>query len=323
MLAPSPFLNPAVSIEPQARAWVDAMRSSAALEAAVDECAPPIPEDAGVRRGGSGLLRDVAACPFRAFAKYRLGARELQDPEPGLSAADKGNAVHQILHSIWGELRSHTKLLELSPQERSELVARHVDAAVDRFGSSVSTRVEKIRLRRLISAWLDFERGRSAFDVVCCEETREIDLAGLMLEIRVDRVDELPDGRRIILDYKTGKIESQGWSGDRPDEPQVPLYCVSSQERIAGAAFAQVQSGDLRFKGILCDEALLPGFKCYVENRTLAIQEHVEQWRAALTALAQRFRGGDARVDPKRGSKTCEYCAVTSLCRVQDGDEHD
>ena len=63
-------------------------------------------------------------------------------------------------------------------------------------------------------------------------------------------MDELPDGRHVIIDYKTGKVSGDAWSGERLDEPQVPLYCISTEAPVAGAVFAQIRTGDLQLKGI-------------------------------------------------------------------------
>jgi ATP-dependent helicase/nuclease subunit B len=53
--------------------------------------------------------------------------------------------------------------------------------------------------------------------------------------------------------------------------------------------------------------------------------EPVEDWPAQLTAwrdtlnhLADDFRRGDARVDPKEFPQTCTYCGLMSLCRVHE-----
>jgi len=46
------------------------------------------------------------------------------------------------------------------------------------------------------------ERSRDPFTVVKWKRRRTIEIAGLHLEIRADRIDEIDAGRQVILDYK-------------------------------------------------------------------------------------------------------------------------
>jgi probable DNA repair protein len=313
-LSPSPFLTATpqpVSARPSA--WIAKIREASRLEAFIDETAPPHLQE-GVQRGGARVLKDMAACPFRAFAAHRLGANEMDGIEPGLSQADKGMALHQVLQLVWGELKSHAALCALSPDDLTGLLRRHINSVLDPLGNTTNVKVERIRIEGLLKEWMKLERSRPAFNVVRLEEKKPVEIGGLHLDVRADRVDELPDGRQVILDYKTGEVKSRGWSGERLDEPQLPLYCVSSEAPIAGSVFARIQAKGYGFTGIA--ETPLPDFKEYTS--ALPVSRQLEEWRAALTGLAVRFRSGDARVDPKYGHKTCEYCALTPLCRVQD-----
>ena len=318
ILSPSPFLTATpqqLLAEPSA--WIARIRAASQLETFIDETAPPHQQE-GVQRGGARVLKDMAACPFRAFAAHRLGASEMDRIEPGLSPAEKGMALHQVLQLIWGELGSHTALCALSPDDLTSVLRRHIDSVLEPFGNTTNAKVERIRLESLLKEWMKLERSRPAFAVVRLEEKKPVEIGGLHLEVRADRVDELPDGRQVILDYKTGEVKSKGWSGDRLDEPQLPLYCISSDARVAAAAFARIQAQGIGFSGIA--ETPLPGFKEYSGAN---VAEQMQEWREALTGLAVRFRSGDARVDPKYSRKTCEYCAFTALCRIHSANQGD
>jgi probable DNA repair protein len=313
VLSPSPFLTATPQpLSAGPAAWIWKIRAAAQLETFADETAPAHQAE-GVQRGGSGLLRDMAACPFRAFASHRLGAKELDPIEPGLSQADKGKALHQVLQLIWDELGSHAALCALSPDDLTLLLRRHIDTVLAPFGATTNAMVERIRLEGLLKEWMKLERSRPAFTVVTLEQKKTVDVGGLQLEVRADRVDELPDGRQVILDYKTGELKSKGWSGDRLDEPQLPLYCIASDVPVAAAVFARIQAVGCGFTGIA--ETPLPDFKDYTKSE-MPVARELEKWKAALTGLALRFQAGDARVDPKYGHKTCQYCKLTALCRV-------
>ena len=62
---------------------------------------PQAPSNAAAQ----SLFKDMAACPFRAFAKHRLAARPLEETVPGLSYKDRGITVHRALQIIWTRIR--------------------------------------------------------------------------------------------------------------------------------------------------------------------------------------------------------------------------
>ena len=190
---------------------------------------------------------------------------------------------------------------------------------------SACLEIEAERCKGLISEWLDQERNRTDdFRVAEREESHELTVGPLVLTLRPDRVDELADGRRIVIDYKTGSVAVSSWLSDRPADPQLPLY-VMLDERVSGLSFARVRRGESKFV-FLGDEL---GFK--VGDKGLAAQlkssraevlsweELSVKWRKSLTVLATEYAEGDARVDPLRGA--CLYCELSSICRIAERHE--
>ncbi len=108
---------------------------TAELEQMVDDTAPPLPPGSQLS-GGSSLLADQSACPFRAFAKHRLGARLVEDPVSGVDARIKGIMVHRVLQELWGQLGSQEKLLHLGASELKQLVSDEVSKELSRLRPS-------------------------------------------------------------------------------------------------------------------------------------------------------------------------------------------
>lgn len=148
------------------------------------------------------------------------------------------------------------------------------------------------------------------------EAERIIAIGGLQIKTRADRVDALSDGREIILDYKTGQLKSRGWEGERPDEPQLPLYCATSDRPVAGAAFAVIRVGELRFRGLTTQDVSLPAFTKMTIDPPIPLDRQLLEWRHVLEHLAEAFRAGKARVDPKPGA--CDNCGLRALCRIRE-----
>ena len=85
-------------------------------------------------------------------------------------------------------------------------------------------------------------------------------------------------------------VKSTGWDGDRPDEPQLPLYCATSDEPIAGAAFALIRIGELGFRGGTEEGVSLPALKGMRSETPRSFGEQIEEWRSVLGAAGRQFR---------------------------------
>jgi len=317
-LVPSPVVADGAWLQSEGESnrdgWIERMRAESAFETMTDEVGPVL---AGCSSpGGSALFKDMAACPFRAFAKHRLSAKPLEDPDFGVSYRDRGTTVHKALEFIWRELGSHARLVQLPPRELEALIAQSADASVAKLGPGIGHYLEKRRLQRLLREWLEIEKSRPEFIVAGIEAERVTSISGVEVKLRADRVDELPDGRQIVLDYKTGKLESKGWNGERPEEPQLPLYCVTNERPVAGAAFAMIRTGDLRFRGLTAAGATLPVMKKMSIEAPLPFEAQVDEWRRVLVQLAAHYRDGRAEVDPKDGA--CDNCGLRALCRIRE-----
>jgi probable DNA repair protein len=314
--------------------WQMAISASAAPEVA------PAPAPVALLnpevRGGSRVLGDQAACPFKAFATHRLGARPLERPQAGLDAARKGSLLHRVLERLWQDLQSQAKLLALDEVSLRGLLRGKIGEVLEeqrrRSPTTFTERFRALEARRLeerVLAWLDLERRRSPFTVAASEQLRRFETGGLRLGVKIDRVDRLEDGAQVVLDYKTGKVRPSAWFGPRPEEPQLPLYGVVSRSvseggGIAAVAFAQIRPDRVGFSGVVRGSGVLPGLPT---KRKGDLQEASEQWPAVLDAwaaelerLAAAFRAGEAAVDPKHGLRTCDasFCELAPLCRVRE-----
>jgi probable DNA repair protein len=306
-------------------------RAAPALQQVEDGHAPPLVAGDPVR-GGTHVIKLQSACPFRAYAELRLGAVPLDQPEIGLDAAERGALLHAVLEQVWDSVQSHARLCQLTPTQEATLVEQVVErvlaAPTTRRPHTYSARftaLEKARLQRLVREWLVLERERAPFEVVQPEAQRRIRIGGIELQTKIDRIDRLPDGELVIVDYKTGKADVAQWFGARPDEPQLPLYCIdlaADGGRVGGALFGQARLGDVRFKGLARTADLAPGVRALAQSKYAADYATWEAllatWQATLSRLATEFRDGRAAVDPKDYPKTCRYCHLTPLCRIHE-----
>jgi probable DNA repair protein len=304
-----------------------------ALEVLDDAGAPAVQAGQAVR-GGVSVFKDQAACPFRAFAVHRLGAADVTAPDSSLDPRVRGNLVHRLLELIWQALGGQSRLLAMSDDERRRLVAGTVERVLaDEARQRPQTlrgrllAVEQERLELLADAWLTIEAGRAPFEVEA-EHSEAATVAGLPVTLRPDRIDRLADGRIFLVDYKTGRCEPKDWFGERPDEPQLPVYALAMDDagdgEVVGLAFGVLRPGELGYRGLGGVDDLAPGVDSVETSRLHGVREaadwgaHKTLWRTRLTGLARAYLRGDARVDPKTPGATCRYCALQPLCRIHE-----
>ncbi|MFM9969887.1 MAG: PD-(D/E)XK nuclease family protein [Burkholderiales bacterium] len=308
------------------------------LEFLTDRYAPAIAKGSS-SAGGTSVFRDQAACPFKAYAIHRLRARPL-DTASDLDASDRGTLTHKLLDKIWRELKSSAALHALAQRDLDALIATAADTAINslrwRRPEALSGRLlqlERERLIRVATYWLAAERERPAFEIVGLEQKESFSFGGLAVNAKLDRMDRIlgvDGGAWAVLDYKTGRTEVSGWLGARPDEPQLPLYAagagkgLGSDAKVVALAYARPRAGAMDFLGIAREDNLIPGVRSLSKQRADAAKayyswEHMlSSMRAELEALGREFMSGDARVDPKRGEKTCGECQLQGLCRISE-----
>ena len=289
--------------------WREAIFRAGKTESFADEQAPPLGERAA--RGGTRVLANQAACPFRAYARHRLRAEALEEPAPGPDAMERGQLLHALMAGIWRELKSSEALAG----DVSGAIERAARAAVAGMGLGGGLAdLEVARLRKLAAEWLALERGRPPFAAVAIEKKVELSVAGLAMQGRIDRMDRLADGTHAVIDYKTGaRVTPKDWEGDRPDDPQLPLYAISLPLEVSAAAFAKLRAGDMKFSGFSAAKDAIPGVKQALDWPAMAAG-----WKSALEGLAREYASGHAAVEPKRGLATCRRCDLHTLCRVHE-----
>jgi len=206
----------------------------------------------------------------------------------------------------------------MSPEERGMLIdAAIAKARAEVFGQAYRwpaplVDLECVRLEKLLRRWLDIESRRAPFRVLGVEQRQEWRHAGLTFPLRIERIDELEDGRTLLLDYKTGEADSGSWFGDRPEEPQMLLYATALDPPPGAMSFGLLNAEGCSFDGLSSPPSALPQLETVANWET-----QLASWHKVLTRLALGFARGDARVDPL-ARRTCDRCHLHALCRIDE-----
>lgn len=298
--------------------------STQMMESFIDDNGPPIENE--VVLGGSWIFKSQAACPFQAFAKFRLHAESLDSVQMGLAFHERGSIVHEILANLWNQIKTHETLEQFSDIELNNLIQQTVITALTKLQKKKPStlkeglfNLEKQRLQKLIFNWLLIEKQRSPFEVIGCEQRQTAQIGKLAIQVQIDRIDRIHDNTHLIIDYKTGKPSISDWFSDRPNEPQLPLYTIVSNLALVGIVFAQVRADAMTFKGLTALKDVVPGAITLDKLKGQDFQNLtalINTWQDVLYQLADDFCQGNAKVEPKEPS-TCQYCDLQELCRVR------
>ncbi len=207
---------------------------------------------AAERTRGVATLRAQSRCAFRGFAETRLKIDPLEKPVPGFNERERGELLHHALEHVWSVLRGSDALHSLTPEAQWQLLEDAVTRALDharrmrdpgprwRLGSGRACTVcwangwtwNVSASPSTLSTWSKARKSPATpASSSRCVWTGWIDWQ---------------DGARVLIDYKSG-MAAADWRGERPDNPQLPLYALLRPEALVAVAYGKVNIGDAGF----------------------------------------------------------------------------
>ena len=273
--------------------------------------------------GGSNTLKTQQACPMQAFARYRLKLDPLLKADLGFTAIERGQMIHRALQFIWEQLEDQKKLLILNHETRDVLLSAAIKQAFeiinfDRKNALPKSllALEKEYLKKLLNRWLEYESERPAFKIFALEHAEKIYFAEREWNLRIDRIDELVDGRLLLIDYKTGRAAIT--KDQLFKEAQLPLYTITQRNKIDAIALAKINLNQMQMCGLTKDPLELGALGSLTVVSSW--QNLKEEWEKELLKLADDFIIGSAALNPI-DKNTCSQCGRESFCRIFEVEE--
>ncbi|WP_353146298.1 PD-(D/E)XK nuclease family protein [Pollutimonas bauzanensis] len=299
------------------------------LEYVFDERGPAL--QAGVKtRGGIGVIDTQARNPLWAFVKYRLGASQLVDYADISDQNARGIFLHKAIELVWRLLHDQQGLRDLESSGGLEglleqVVEQAADECLQDYGGVLRS-LETARAKKVLQDWLALELTREAFRVRDVEQEYQWSHGPLDLKLRLDRIDELHDGRLAVIDYKAGDSDidpRSDWMRTRPVGLQLPFYAAvlaGEDQAVAALVLARLHARETKVKGLVDGDYGLdglstlqawPAFAGYSWNGLMA------EWRRTIESLADEYAAGAARNETWRADDI-KYCDVLPFLRLTE-----
>jgi len=287
--------------------------------------------------GGLDVLDTQARNPLWAFVRHRLGGRALADYADAANQNVRGQFLHRALELVWRMLPDQEQLHDAIAQARlPALIEQAVAEAAQeelRAYPRALRELECERARAVLADWLDLEARRLPFQVAQVEETHRWSRGPLALTVRLDRLDRLPDGRAVILDYKTGMAPGNpesDWARARPVNLQLPFYAAvlsgdTPDADVAALVLAQVHARQVSASGLADADLGIDGVAAAEASKAFQGQawgDILRGWRAAVEYLADEYASGYAANLAYRRDDL-KYCDAMPFLRLHLEDEDD
>ncbi len=207
------------------------------------------------------------------------------------AAMQYGAAMHRVLRAYYdaarlGRPRSDEQLLELFSEDPG---LAQIEDAYQRA----------LYLQQGMSQLRDFLAGVRSTptpEVLHTEEWFDVQIAGVKVAGRIDRIDRAPDGSVRIIDYKTGKARSQE---DADESLQLSIYAMAADEKW----------------GYNVGELVFHNLEGNVQVSSKRMEFQLEDARERVAKVSKNI--AEANFKPKPGHH-CNFCAFCGLCPAQE-----
>ena len=267
----------------------------------------PIPQPkAGtlpVHRLSSSAYEDLRRCPYRFFALRQLKLKEDEELDSGLTKRDFGSWLHCLLKRFHDSLKATSSIDVAEKELLIDAAARYATEKLNLSQSEfLPFAASWPRVKQGYLQWLaNHDSSGAAFqDGELWLETPfgGRSFGGLTLVGKIDRIDVLADGTRLLIDYKTesGTVTANRIKTDAEDT-QLAFYAALLPDDTLSAGYVNVGESDAT--------------KAYLQADIVGRRDQLAQ---GILHDLSRINGG-ASLRAMGEGKACNYCAARGLCR--------
>ncbi len=278
-------------------------------------------------------LNDYIKCPRLYWYNHHPRLVE----EPRSVAMERGGFLHEVLQDFH-EHENEWRPLETEMQRRwfDDLLARHIDGYLSRMEGVLDRKREEKQVRSLLANYIRAITGMQLvrrIGTLAVEKKFHLQLDGVEVVGKIDRVNDVGDGEVEVVDYKTGsgkamRIAYEMYFGPELHDVQLALYYLACkygfddegkplgfQPRFLSLWYPK----DWVWGGMRQDIFSVgrpAGLKEYRERPLSA--EDLDRSRAVVMTAIERIKGGHFEPAPREIAGTCVTrfgsCPHAAIC---------
>ena len=245
----------------------------------------PPRDDVRLLELSASAVQSYQHCPLAYKLRY-----DWRLPEDASAAPQFGNAMHLALKAYFDGVRAGRP-----PDEQTVIACFFDEFAKASIAEPLQRELYEGMGREQLAAFLRSELARPTGKVLHTEKRFTVEIAGLRVRGRLDRIDALADGTVAVIDYKTGRAKTQ----DEADESlQLSIYAMAAQSlghTASTLAFINLENGT----AVECHRS----------------PEQLREAEREIATIAAQIAAGE--FEPKPNS-FCSRCSYHSICPAQE-----
>ena len=258
----------------------------------------PTGQTLAIHKLSASAYEDLRRCPYRFFALRQLKLQEADELESELGKRDFGNWLHLLLN------RFH-EALKMVPSQQIRVQEAMINIAADEATQALGLTDEEFLpfaaiWPRVRGGYLDWLATHQATGATYSEGEvwKDMPLGKLTLVGKIDRIDQMPDGSRWVIDYKTeARSTTQTRINDAGEDTQLAFYAALLHDDTLAAAYVNLGEKEPT--------------KSYGQPEIVELRDDLIG--GILSDLGRIAEGAPL---PALGQgKACEFCAARGLCR--------
>lgn len=241
-------------------------------------------------RLSASKIKTYLECPLQ----FKF-AHVLQVPQPPRTYFDLGTAVHAVAQHLTEMQKEGTEPTE---ELAFEILAREWNS--NAFQSETQENQQKEKAKEMLRTYLRWHSANQNRPVAV-EQEFQLEIAGVIFNGVIDRVEQRPDGGYEVVDFKTGNVYEN--SRSVREDPQMNIYALGVQKE-----YGQLPKKASLF--YLKHDEIVPYEVS--SSQVEKVKEAIEEKTRAI--LSEQF-------DATPGYQACRKCAYRDICDSKETDE--
>lgn len=254
----------------------------------------------------ASAYEDLRRCPYRFFALRQLKLQEADELDTELGKRDFGNWLHLLLNIFQNALKSaaleaQNTAVDQQIHGREAMINIAADEATKTLGLSAEEFLPFAAIwPRVRAGYLDWLTTHEASGASYAEGEvwKRMPLGTIELVGKIDRIDQMPDGSRLVMDYKTESASTtKARITDAGEDTQLAFYAALLEDDTLAAAYVNLGEKEVT--------------KTYPQPELVELRDDLIG--GILSDMGRIAKGAPL---PALGEGTaCEFCAARGLCR--------